>query len=73
LSQNGNFNRGVWKQLETTWADALREGKSVEVRIQLRYGDDGVRPGELSVRYTIDGGRPIDRDFYNGPGGTHGD
>jgi filamentous hemagglutinin len=68
--QNGNFNRGVWKQLETTWADALREGKSVEVRIQLRYGDDGVRPDRLSATYSIAGGRPETPNFDNAPGGA---
>lgn len=67
--QNGNFNRGVWKQLENTWAEALENGSSVNVKIELNFADDGVRPSGVTATYQIDGGRPVRETFDNVPGG----
>ena len=68
--QNANFNRGALKALENEWATALNEGKTVEVNIELKYGDHGVRPNAIRATYQIDGGRPINRDFENARGGV---
>ncbi|MFG0804587.1 DNA/RNA non-specific endonuclease [Leclercia sp. GLN_9] len=32
VPMSGNLNKGVWKQMENTWAAALKEGKQVNVR-----------------------------------------
>ena len=31
---NSNLNRGVWKKLENEWVKSLKEGKTVEVKIE---------------------------------------
>ena len=69
LPMDGNLNKGAWKQMENTWAKALREGKEVKVNIQPSYVGDSVRPDKFYVEYTIDGGRPIAETFKNAPGG----
>ena len=69
--QNGNFNKGGWKQLKNSWAAALESGKKVEVKIELKYAGDGVRPDKLQVEYRVDGGRPIYERYDNAPGGRH--
>ena len=40
--------------MEADWADALREGKQVEVFIDIDYGDCA-RPTGFDVTYLIDG------------------
>lgn len=69
FSQNKNFNRGEWKKLENSWADALKSNQKVNVSISPVYKADSMRPDVLNIRYTIDGGRPIYKVFYNKPGG----
>lgn len=64
VSQLSELNQGAWKNMETEWADALRSGKHVEVRIDVGYGD-GVRPTDFKVEYAIDGGKTITRRFLN--------
>lgn len=68
---DGNLNKGAWKQMENTWAKALREGKEVKVNIQPSYVGDSVRPDNFYVEYTIDGGRPIAETFKNAPGASN--
>ena len=48
------MNQGAWKDMEADWADALREGKQVEVFIDIDYGDCA-RPTGFDVTYLIDG------------------
>ena len=31
---NSNLNRGLWKKHESRWANALRDGKTVKVKIR---------------------------------------
>nr|WP_306110016.1 DNA/RNA non-specific endonuclease [Pseudomonas sp. PICF6] len=69
LPMNGNLNKGEWKVMENTWASALKEGKSVSVKIEPVYTDAGLRPDRFNVRYSIDGGRPVIVDFKNTPKG----
>jgi DNA/RNA non-specific endonuclease len=66
---NGNFNKGAWKKLENKLAAAAKEGKTVEVKIEVVYGKDGVRADQFVATYKIDGGRPIKVEFDNVPGG----
>jgi len=34
---NSNLNRGLWKKHESRWANALRDGKTVKVKIEPVY------------------------------------
>lgn len=68
VPMNGNFNMGAWRRLEDRLADSLKEGRQVDVRIDVRYEGDTLRPQAFRVEYTIDGqtSREI---FRNRPGG----
>jgi len=65
----GNLNKGAWKSMENSWANALKDGKNVEVNIQPIYFGNNIRPDRVIVKYSIDGGRPVNIDFKNSPGG----
>ncbi|MCQ4317772.1 hemagglutinin repeat-containing protein [Stutzerimonas zhaodongensis] len=69
LPMNGNLNKGAWKKMENKWADALKQGQAVYVKIEPVYSGSGARPDRFSVQYSIDGGRPVIMDFKNSPGG----
>jgi filamentous hemagglutinin len=69
LPMNGNLNKGAWKVMENTWASALKQGQTVGVKIEPVYSGSSVRPDRFTVRYSIDGGRPVIVDFKNSPGG----
>ncbi|CNL81833.1 DNA/RNA non-specific endonuclease [Yersinia aldovae] len=69
VPMDGNLNKGAWKQMENTWANALKDGKKVDVNIQPIYSGDSTRPDRFIVKYSIDNGRPVNIDFKNTPGG----
>ena len=46
---------GPWKQMETTWKNALAEGKSVEVNVKINYTSSSRRPDSFDIDYSIDG------------------
>lgn len=69
VPMDGNLNKGAWKQMENTWANALKDGKTVDVNIQPLYSGNNTRPDRIIVQYSIDGGRPINVDFKNTPRG----
>ncbi|MQL48219.1 FhaB [Photorhabdus khanii] len=69
VPMDGNLNKGAWKQMENTWASALKEGKQVNVKVEPVYKGNNVRPESFSVTYSIDGGRSIVKDISNIPGG----
>ncbi|ELW4649194.1 DNA/RNA non-specific endonuclease, partial [Escherichia coli] len=70
VPMDGNLNKGVWKQMENTWANALKDGKQVNVKIEPVYTGENKRPESFSVTYSIDGGRPVIKDISNTPGGV---
>ena len=65
--QNENFNHSAYATMEREWADALKEGKEVEVAIQPVHVDDDHRPIGMDVYYVIDG-EPTTKSFYNEAG-----
>lgn len=69
VPMDGNLNKSAWKQMENTWANALKEGKTVDVNIQPIYSGNNTRPDRIIVQYSINGGRPVSADFKNSPGG----
>ncbi|ENB6300478.1 hemagglutinin repeat-containing protein, partial [Escherichia coli] len=70
VPMDGNLNKGVWKQMENTWANALKDGKQVNVKIEPVYTGENKRPDSFSVTHSIDGGRPVIKDISNAPGGV---
>ncbi|MGE4457596.1 MAG: DNA/RNA non-specific endonuclease, partial [Arcobacteraceae bacterium] len=58
------LNNGTWKKMESDLAKALDAGKNVSVKIDVGYPDGGgVRPNSFTVNYSIDGGKPITKEF----------
>ncbi len=51
------LNRSDFASVENVWREAIKANKSVEVTIDLRYRDEGNRPGVLLVTYKIEGQR----------------
>lgn len=49
VPMDGNLNKGVWKQMENTWANALKDGKQVNVKIEPVYTGENKRPDSFSV------------------------
>lgn len=56
--------------MENTWANALKDGKQVNVKIEPVYTGENKCPESFSVTYSIDGGRPVIKDISNTPGGV---
>jgi hypothetical protein len=69
LPMNANLNKGEWKKLENSWANALKEGKKVEVKIEPVYLGDGKRPDGFNVLYKIGKEKSSKVVFNNAPGG----
>ena len=68
VPMDGNFNMGAWRSMESKLADALKAGKSVEVKIQVEYAAGSQRPTKFIVEHTIDG-KTTQEFFRNQAGG----
>jgi DNA/RNA non-specific endonuclease len=68
VPMDGNFNMGAWKSMETRFADALKAGKQVDVKMEIVYSAESNRPAGFVVTSTIDGIKDIDT-FRNVAGG----
>ncbi len=55
IPQDANINRGSYNKFECQLATEVKEGKVVEVDIEVNYDVESRRPTELIVMYTIDG------------------
>ncbi|HII4322186.1 TPA: hemagglutinin repeat-containing protein [Enterobacter cloacae] len=69
VPMDGNLNKGAWKQMENTWASALKNGKQVNVKIEPSYTGSNKRPDSFTVTYQINNDRPVREIFNNAPGG----
>ncbi|MGD7007025.1 DNA/RNA non-specific endonuclease [Metabacillus sp. 84] len=73
VPQNSQINRrgGVWYEMETEWADALKEvpPKKVSVSIEPIYSNNSMRPDSFIIEYEIDGQFPVIREIANKSGG----
>ena len=67
FAQDRNFNRSRYQKLERKWANALRSGKKVHVRIKVLYETTSRRPDKLAVTSTISGS-PTYEELNNEPG-----
>ena len=62
---NANFNRSLWKKLENGWVKSLKEGKTVEVKIEPIYKNTDIRPNKFRVSYYVDNKDFSYIEFYN--------
>ncbi|MFM9276543.1 DNA/RNA non-specific endonuclease [Paenibacillus jiagnxiensis] len=69
VPMNGNLNKGEWKKFENTWADALKQGDEVKVKITPNYKGDSQRPVSFDIKYKIGDNDWEIRQFDNVPGG----
>ena len=69
LPMNSNLNRGLWKKHESRWANALRDGKTVKVKIEPVYQGTDIRPIKFKISYSIDNGRFMQEKLLNQAGG----
>jgi predicted ribonuclease toxin of YeeF-YezG toxin-antitoxin module len=65
ISQSSDVNRGEYKKMENEWADAIKNGEKVEVKIDVKYEGDDKRPSEIIVQYKIGDGDWEERSFDN--------
>ena len=71
VSQYWLVNLSSYKKLENIWDSAIRDGKTVDVDVQVEYNGDDLRPSAFSIEYTVDGEKQekyITNDFLGGLG-----
>ncbi len=51
-----NYHGGEWGRMEKGWAEHLKAGDTVHVKIELNYPDDTIRAGSFKVTETITSG-----------------
>ncbi|MBD8037380.1 DNA/RNA non-specific endonuclease [Solibacillus sp. A46] len=73
IPQNSQINRrgAVWYNMETEWANALKEvpPKKVSVNIKPIYSNNSMRPDSFTIRYQIEGKRQVRLVIQNKSGG----
>lgn len=65
VPMDATLNRGDWKTMENSWAKALDNGKTVDVKIEPIYSGTSHRPISFKVKYRVDNGRWIKETFTN--------
>lgn len=55
VAQDKILNQGPYNRLEAKWADALKNGDQVRVKIDAKYSGDSLRPDSFKVNYSING------------------
>ena len=66
LAMAAIVNNSKYKIIENRWGNALREGKEVEVTINVVYDGSSKRPKEFNIHYFID---QIDEELTISNGG----
>ena len=71
VPMNSQINRagGKWYNMETEWANALKQGKDVQVKIHNIYEPNNLRPVSFKIKYTIEGERTKIIKILNKSGG----
>ena len=65
VPMDATLNRGDWKAMENSWAKALDNGKTVDVKIEPIYSGTSQRPISFEVEYKIGNGKWIQETFKN--------
>ncbi len=55
VAQDSILNKGPYNRLETKWADAIKNGDKVNVKIEPKYTGKSTRPDSFKVSYSING------------------
>ena len=55
VAQDSFLNRVTYNRLESRWADALRNGDKVFVKVDMKYPGNSLRPDSFKVNYSING------------------
>ena len=63
-AMDGTLNKSGWKKMENDWAQALKDGKTVDVDIKAVFDGASKRPEAFRVDYKIDG-KSFTRTFFN--------
>ena len=50
-----NYHSGEWGQMEKNWAQQLKQGNSVKVKIETQYTGSDIRPSSFKITETING------------------
>lgn len=48
-----NVNRREYKELEDDWANELKKGNKVDVKIRCNYEEESTRPTAFIVKYKV--------------------
>lgn len=64
FAQDANFNRGGYRALEDRWAEQLRKGGKVHVKIVPLYDGKSQRPYSLELGWSMNG-RIREKSFPN--------
>ncbi len=59
VPMDAKLNQGDFVKLETTLADAVKDGADVRLKVEPIYEGDSVRPSEFGVTYSIDGDKDV--------------
>lgn len=59
VPMDSTLNKGDYKKLENTLADALKDGADVRVKIEPVYEGDSHRPSKINFSYDIDGEKEV--------------
>ena len=66
VPQDSVLNKGAYNRLETRWANAVKNGDEVFVKIEPQYTGDSFRPDSFKVSYSINGEK-FKTNFTNTP------
>ncbi len=69
VPMDANLNKGAWKKMENSWANVLKDGGKVQVKIEPSYNGNNKRPDSFTVTYQLNNDRPVREIFNNVPGG----
>lgn len=59
VPMDAKLNQGDFVKLETTLADAVKDGADVNMKVEPVYEGDSTRPTEFRVTYSIDGDKDV--------------
>lgn len=69
VPMDADLNHGDYLKMENTLADAIKDGKTVNLKIEPVYEGESGRPSEFRISYSIDGEKTV-TVFKNGKEGA---
>ena len=63
VSQDSDINQRAYRDMERTWATAIKNGSKVEVAGAVNYDGDSHRPSLFDITYTING--EVFQQYFN--------